>query len=275
MMFVSMAHMMGDQDRRGRKGLLDTLGVAAATAFSLRLLTGSFKGNCCNIRRSSDNAQQNVGFDSQGNFNIGQFSSFVGGGSGFVTKWYDQSGNGFDVSQGTAATQPQISLASTPSGVPSVLFSGSQFLQVASGWVGVSQPQSLAAVAQISNITAGFVAVSRGSATNDTPQMFLSGSNTVAIQAPTQLAATASNAAFHSFIAVFSGAGSSIDVDGTITSGNTGTNFTTGTFTIASNTAGGSPLTGNICEVIGFNVGLTTTQQGSLRSSQKSYWGTP
>lgn len=80
----------------------------AAAAYSLRLLSDSYSGPAIKVRRSSDNAEQNIGFDAFGNLNQTALTSFVGANSGFITSWYDQSGNGRNVNQATAANQPRI-----------------------------------------------------------------------------------------------------------------------------------------------------------------------
>jgi hypothetical protein len=87
-------------------GLLDTYPNAAA-AYSVRLLRSGYTGNAIRVRRSSDNAEQNIGFVN-GNLDTSALTSFCSGTNGFVTTWYDQSGNGRDVLQTTAANQPQI-----------------------------------------------------------------------------------------------------------------------------------------------------------------------
>lgn len=89
-------------------GILDTIGVNHVAAYSLRRLRGGYTGNCVNVRRSSDDALLDIGFDSNGDFDQTAFSAFVGGGSGYVKKWYDQSGNGYDVVQTTNASQPTL-----------------------------------------------------------------------------------------------------------------------------------------------------------------------
>jgi hypothetical protein len=71
--------------------LLDEFPNAAA-AYSLRLLSSSYTGNCIEVRRSSDNALQNIGFVN-GVLDTASLLSFVGAGNGFVRTWYDQSGN--------------------------------------------------------------------------------------------------------------------------------------------------------------------------------------
>lgn len=86
--------------------LLDTYG-SANFAYSIRKLSSSYMGACMRIRRSSDNAEQNINFVSD-YIDTASMLSFVGAGNGFVTKWYDQSGNANDSFQTTAAGQPQI-----------------------------------------------------------------------------------------------------------------------------------------------------------------------
>jgi hypothetical protein len=88
-------------------GLLDTYPGAAA-AYSVRLLKSDYTGNAIRVRRSSDNAEQNIGFDGSGNLDTTALTSFCSGTNGFVTTWYDQSGNANNATQSTAANQPQI-----------------------------------------------------------------------------------------------------------------------------------------------------------------------
>jgi hypothetical protein len=87
-------------------GLLDTY-PTAARAYSLRLLTTDYGGSAIRVRRS-DNTEQDIGFTALGDLNTTTLLSFVGGGDGYVTTWYDQSGNGINATQTTAANQPMI-----------------------------------------------------------------------------------------------------------------------------------------------------------------------
>jgi hypothetical protein len=90
--------------------LLDTY-TGAAAAYSLRKLRTTYTGPAIRVRRSSDNTEQNIGFDVSGNLDTTSLSSFVGSGNGFVTTWYDQGGNGSDATQTNASSQPQIVLS--------------------------------------------------------------------------------------------------------------------------------------------------------------------
>jgi hypothetical protein len=88
-------------------GLLDTYPGAAA-AYSVRLLKSDYTGNAIRVRRSSDNAEQNIGFTALGNLDTIALASFCLATNGFVTTWYDQSGNGNNATQTTASNQPVI-----------------------------------------------------------------------------------------------------------------------------------------------------------------------
>lgn len=87
--------------------LLDTY-TGAAVAYSLRKLRTAYNGSAIRVRESSGNTEADIGFDGSGNLNTTALLSHCGANDGFVTKWYDQSGNGYDASQTTAASQPQI-----------------------------------------------------------------------------------------------------------------------------------------------------------------------
>jgi hypothetical protein len=87
-------------------GLLDLYPNAAA-AYSLRKLRTLYTGNAIRVRRSSDNTETDIGF-SGANLDTSSLTSFCSGTNGFVTTWYDQSGNGINATNTTAANQPQI-----------------------------------------------------------------------------------------------------------------------------------------------------------------------
>lgn len=79
----------------------------ASAAYSLRLLRNAYSGSCIRVRRSSDNTEQNIGF-LNAVLDTASLLSFVGAGNGFITTWYDQSGNGLNITQTTAGNQPRI-----------------------------------------------------------------------------------------------------------------------------------------------------------------------
>jgi len=118
--------------------LLDQHGGAAA-ACSLRLLRVGYNGPCIRVRRSSDNAEKDIGF-SGGTLDTNALTSFVGNNDGYVVKWYDQSGNNRDATQSTQADQPQIVSSGTvitQNSNPTIEFDGSDdVLEISSFDVG-------------------------------------------------------------------------------------------------------------------------------------------
>lgn len=88
--------------------LIDQVGISPKAAYSVRLLSSSYTGNAIKVRRSSDNTESDIGFDNNGDLNETALLSFVGSGDGFVTIWYDQSGNANHAINTTTGSQPQI-----------------------------------------------------------------------------------------------------------------------------------------------------------------------
>jgi len=106
--------------------LLDTYSGAAA-AYSLRRLSSSYVGSAVEVYNGSSYA--NVGFNVFGELDTVALAAHCGSNDGFVSKWYDQSGNSFDFSNGTAAERPKIydglTGVVTEGNKPALLFSSS------------------------------------------------------------------------------------------------------------------------------------------------------
>jgi hypothetical protein len=62
---------------------------------------------CIRVRRDSDNAEQDIGFSGQ-DLDVAGLLAFVGSGSGYISIWYDQSGNGNHAVQTNTSYQPRI-----------------------------------------------------------------------------------------------------------------------------------------------------------------------
>jgi hypothetical protein len=90
---------------------LDVLGLGgttpAAVAYSLRKVSSSYSGNAIQ-RRSLDNATLNIGFDGSGNLDSAALLAFVGVQDGYVSIWYDQSGNNRHLVKADLNQQPRI-----------------------------------------------------------------------------------------------------------------------------------------------------------------------
>lgn len=122
--------------------LLDDVSGAAA-AYSLRLLRTAYSGAAIRVRRSSDNAEQDIGF-SGGGLDTSALSAFVGANDGFVATWYDQSGNGYDATQATTTAQPRIvgsGTIDTDSGAdPAPRFNGAELVRADFNPTTLAQP---------------------------------------------------------------------------------------------------------------------------------------
>ena len=88
--------------------VLDLLSVSAAAAYGLRRLRSGYTGPAINVRRSSDNTTQDIGFTSGALLDTTALLAFVGSGNGYIAIWYDQGPNAAHASQSTAGSQPMI-----------------------------------------------------------------------------------------------------------------------------------------------------------------------
>jgi trimeric autotransporter adhesin len=118
----------------------------AAAAYSLRKLRTAYGGDAVNVRRSTDNLEIPIGFIGN-ELDTTALLSHCGAGNGFVTTWYDQSGNGRHATQTTAGNQPRIvgsGVIETQNGRPALFFDGSTFFDHP---ISISGPSTFVAVA--------------------------------------------------------------------------------------------------------------------------------
>lgn len=83
--------------------------------FSMRQVNLEYDGPLIRLRRSSDNAEQDFfPVSSGGMVNNSAITTFKGSATSlFVTKWYDQSGNGNDAAQTSTTLQPAYTQSTT------------------------------------------------------------------------------------------------------------------------------------------------------------------
>ena len=104
--------------------LLDLYGTNIAAAYSVRKLSSTYSGAAIRVRRSSDNSEQDIGFDVNGDLDTSSLTTFVGGNNGLIAKWYDQSGNSNDGVQTNSSLQSHIVASGTirtQGGIPAVV----------------------------------------------------------------------------------------------------------------------------------------------------------
>jgi hypothetical protein len=119
--------------RNNGSQILDLTTQNVKVAYSLRKLKAAYAGNAIQVRRSYDNTTRDIGFTSTGLLDEATLISFVTNSgtltgtsvNGFVSIWYDQSGNGNNVSNTTLSQQPKIMTNGTIvrwNGAPTVMF---------------------------------------------------------------------------------------------------------------------------------------------------------
>jgi hypothetical protein len=138
-------------------GILDDYPNAAA-AYSLRRLSGTYRGKSIRVRRT-DLQESDIGFTSSGELNTTALLAFTGTGAldnGFVTTWYDQSGNARNATQSTLINQPQIVSSGSvilQNGKPCLQFDGINDSINHSINLALNQPNSIISVAKRNDLT--------------------------------------------------------------------------------------------------------------------------
>lgn len=87
---------------------MDFISITPAADYGLRRQSITYTGNCLVLRRLSDNTTMSIPFLKNGNFDVGTSLGFCAGSSGYISTWYDESGNARDVVQATINLQPQL-----------------------------------------------------------------------------------------------------------------------------------------------------------------------
>lgn len=200
----------------------------------------------------------------------------------FVTEWYDQTGNGHNVTEATTADQPQLLLtcAGASHTLPCLGFNGTTDLMSGSLASGVTQPDTIVGVGlRPASATPGFTGFI-GAPSNDQWMGFHNNSNLWSAESnggANGISAAAADGTFHAGQAIFNGGSnaSTLVIDGTATAGSMGAAaFISGTFYI------GSLNTVNLSQGYFNETGLwpavfNSTQYGSMHTNMSGYWGTP
>lgn len=255
--------------------LLDGLSNVAC-AYSTRKLRTAYSGSAIRVRRSSDSAEQDIGF-SGNELDTVSLASFVGANNGLVTTWYDQSGNGVNATQSTPGDQPPLVASGTNYTInskPSLRWTGGNQRLAFSSTQAI--PVSVYMVARFNSYVAGAhlldgsgisprMLLGYGGSTNY--QMYNGGS---AANGGTTDTTTA-----HCLVGVFNNASSSLSIDGgsNVISGSIGTQGRGATIIGAGYVSTG--FNGWIPELVCFNDAISGTDASTCRSSAQSYWGTP
>lgn len=258
--------------------ILDRVTTAPYSAYSVRQLYSTYAGAALRVRRASDNAEQDIGFTTTGTLNTTSLLSFCAGTDGFVTTWYDQTGNTRHLAQVTTAAQGQIVSAGTllrQDNSPALVFAAGQWMTHAGSTF--AQPYSRSSVFQIDARVAGHVLL--GGASLDTNgRLYQPATNTLAMDAGTPVtintATGTGNNGQYTIAELYNGASSTRSLNGVVATISPGANAVTG-INVNADYLGSSLAATRFTEVIFWNVALDATSRQTLTLNQRSYYTTP
>lgn len=264
--------------------LLDTLTVAPSVAYSTRKLRAAYAGAALRVQRSSDNAQQDIGFAANGQLNTTALLAFVGSGNGWIQSWYDQSTNNITGnpvgSGGVRVLIVNAGVVETLNGNAALSFGTTAAAAIVTGPV-LSQPDTIAVAAQFTSFAPAGAGLTDGHSASPRQAIAYSsgGAGYQLFAGSATLTGGTPDFLSHDFIGIFNGASSSLVVDGTaVISGNPGSNgIASGLQDIGGSAAGtGNPrvMDGFIGEYIIFPAALGATDQAKIRTSWQTQWGT-
>ncbi len=249
--------------------LLDSYSGASA-AYSLRKLSSTYSGYAIKVRRSSDNTEQDIGFTNC-DLDTASLKTFVGANDGYISKWYDQTGNTRDATQSTGANQPSIVLSGVvqrqgTNNMPSIKWGGGSVKLTGPSFT-FTQPTTHFMVAK-NDGTADRYFIDGQSGQR---QFFGPNSGQLAIYAGVGYYYGTSSTAYNVYTILFNGTSSSAAINaGSAVTGNAGTSAMSLGFTIGYGSSGG--MTGYIAELILYGSDNTSNGAG-IRSNINTYYG--
>jgi hypothetical protein len=96
-----------ENEEGGGSYIFDDFSSDIYAGYSVRLLQSTYSGSCLRIREDGGDTEADIGFLG-GWIDSAAISSHCGANNGYVVTWYDQGGNSRDLTESTAANQPQI-----------------------------------------------------------------------------------------------------------------------------------------------------------------------
>lgn len=251
---------------------------ASATAlYSLRKIVSAYAGKCLKVQRLSDSTTLDIGFLSNNQIDMASALTFGANTMLYVTKWYDQSGNGHDAIQATQNAMPELL---NVNGAPWIAFNQTDafcYLQTAAA-IGLTGDQTIGMVCQLNTPVAnalpivsfdgtdgwfvGFNAASKGNAgyysagvgaINDSSTLIAGGVHRVAFTRTSGAVA--------------------IRVDGVQTTTGTGSNNASSTgMCIGSFAGNGDSFEGLLSEVFVYGSALSNGNLLAIDSSELGYY---
>jgi hypothetical protein len=252
--------------------------------YSAATATGSTKA--LTIRRASDSTTSDIVCKTDGTLDVATAGTFCASTTCFATKIWDQSGatkctSGTVVCDlvpsGGTGTQPQL-IFSCLGSLPCLRYvsSSSQCMLSNVSFSAQAQPVTVSTVGnRTASASTNRIIFSQGNFGSD-PTIYGPGgtANAWIYNAGSGVTATANDNAVHAANAVFNGASSTINIDGSETAGSAGTNgFIVAKISAGCSIGGGAFLDGDWYEGGLWPVGFTSGNRTSMNSNQHTFWG--
>lgn len=253
---------------------MDTV-TGAAAAYGLRRLQAAYAGPAIRVRRSNDNAELSIGFSGSGGLNTAALLAHCGANSGFVTTWYDQSGNGRNLTQATSGAQPRIvnaGVVDTLGGVPALICDAVDDFMTATTWGTISQPFSRNTVVRMAASLSGSTHVmNTATGVPNVADFTNNGTTLTAFAGNVGPSTTVSANERMVYTSIYDGASSVVAKNGILSAtGDPGSSSTAG-FSININ---GSNFGGfSYQEIVLFDARVSTTNRQTLERNQGAYYG--
>ena len=249
--------------------LLDTY-TGAAAAYSLRKLRTDYSGSAIRVRRSSDSAEQDIGFDGI-HLDTASLLSFCGVGDGYVTTRYDQSGNGCDATQSSANAQMRIvssgALEVDVNGNPALFSNGAQHSYLVATHAAIPQPWSVLNVSQYDRTTATIAWSSSPLCFNG----YYDASRPLSLYAGAYLNRGTIATGRYVLFSVANGASSTYSENGTVVTGDAGTNAI-GANTLQLSGQGTSRELDGLDQEIIYWSGDLSANRAAIEADVNAYW---
>lgn len=263
---------------------LDKLGLTASTpataAYSLRLLSSAYTGYAVQVRRI-DNSVLDIGFTVNGLLDSMALKAFVGSENGYITTWYDQSGNGYNATQTSEVNQPQIVVA----GIiekhnlnPYMTYSGAQWLILPISSVRETHPNfTVNMVYQNTNLTGNQGLWGCDDGGWDRLQLLSFGGNAFGLSNGGGTTSNATNNTNRNIYTAIMNHGVSNGTY-TVVNGAIGTTFTEGgggsttNLAIGAIASGNLPFKGNTSEFLAFRSSLLPAEREIIEANQQLYY---
>lgn len=255
----------------------------ALIGYSLRKLSSSATSSL-RVRRSSDNAEQDIGFTGD-SLDTAALESFCGVGDGFVVKMYNQgtgSGAAYDAVQATAGNQPQIVASGTTitdNGLPAIDLSGVADKFLRTGVITtINTPCTYFSVARAATIDGNNQILFGGTGVDNRHMFYIRTTTNWSIFGGTTVAedGAADTDQHHATTLISSGAASNCWIDGTqiITNQDVGSDpivgYTLGSFYSAPSATDG--WRGKVQEFIAYDSNQTSNRT-SIEADINDHWG--